>query len=166
LALQQNDLLLTQLLLFLAQLLLFLAQEVYVCITLSSSKSLHGFQYLCLDIVYLLLDCLQLTGTRHPDAEVELSLSAPEDEGSGREIQDIATQRSSDKATLHEVNKQGVKPDIPGSLSQLHQRHTNGHYVKRCTSRTSADFRTLYLAIPRQVSLTRPLGNANNAARH
>ncbi len=60
---------------------------------LSSSKSILGFQYLCLDIVYLLLDCLQLTGTRHPDAEVELSLGAPEDEGSEREVQDIATQK-------------------------------------------------------------------------
>ncbi len=58
---------------------------------------------------------------------MQRSLTTPEDEGSGIEVQNIATQRSN----VHEVNKSGVRPDIRVSLSQFHQRLTNVHYIKR-----------------------------------
>ena len=76
------------------QLLQLLAQKIYVCCIMSISKSLPSVQYLCLHIVYPFPDRLQLTGSRHPDADVDLSLTAPENESNGREVKSMTTQGS------------------------------------------------------------------------
>ncbi len=67
---------------------------------MSSSKGLISPLQLCRDIGYLPPNFSQLIETRHPDANVDLPLAAPEGESKGDQGQIMTTREEETTASL------------------------------------------------------------------